>query len=108
MSAEAQRTAGVGTHTKLLTRILLSPCALEAGPVGMFALAAALGALVFFLTPPTGAVAAAAPFPLAARRAAGRPRETRLLALRISSRDWLSLSDMLAGGLVVLRAEEVT
>lgn len=82
-------------HTKLLTRILLSPWALEAGPVGMLGFAAALGAFVFFLTPPMGA-AVAAPFPGAARRAPGRVRLARLLALRISSRDWLSLSDMVA------------
>lgn len=75
--------------------ILLSPDPAE-GPVGTAALVTGFGALEFFFTPPTGAAGAAGFAPLAARLAprVGRVERRVLLLLRMSSRDWLSLSDM--------------
>lgn len=75
--------------------ILLSPdvIALTAGAVR-----AGLGALVFFLTPPVGALSALLAF-TAARRVVprrGRLGMVDLLSAMIVSSDWSSLFDMVA------------
>jgi len=79
--------------TRLLTMILLSPVRPEpfAG-IGLFAFRAVWG---FFWMPPAGAVGAGR-LPTAVRRVDRRLVALRRWVERISSRDWLSLSDMLA------------
>lgn len=81
--------------TKPVTMILLS-LGRVAGPVGT-PLVAAFADFTDFLTPPTGALA------LVTDALAGlcprRPRFAFRRVLRISSRDWSSLPDMLTNGI---------
>jgi hypothetical protein len=91
--------------TRLLTMTLLSTRA--AAALAGAALALALrGALVVFLTPPTGAAGAAGR--VAERRGLRRrPAEALRWAVVISSRDWSSLPDILTGVIrLILHSED--
>lgn len=91
-------------RTKLEIMILLSP-PVGAGPEGA-ALPDCLACLVDFLTPPTGA-AAAAGRPASGRRPARPLRVDCFLELMIDSRDWSKRdSDMADGGDVALVDKE--